>query len=44
LEAAEELLAWWHEVMTTPIVALVDGTVEVERLRAHADFVSPAFG
>jgi thiamine monophosphate synthase len=38
---AEELLAWWHEMMTTPIVALVDAPVEVERLRAYADFVSP---
>ena len=40
-EEAEELLAWWHEVMTTPIVALVDGAVEVERLRVYADFISP---
>jgi thiamine monophosphate synthase len=40
LEDAEELLAWWHEMMTTPIVALVDGPVETERLRAYADFVS----
>ena len=38
---AEELLAWWHEMMTTPIVALVDEAVEVEQLRAFADFVSP---
>jgi thiamine monophosphate synthase len=40
-DEAEELLAWWHEVMTTPIVALVDGPIEIERLRAFADFVSP---
>ena len=40
-EEAEELLAWWHEMMTTPIVALVDAPVETERLRAFADFVSP---
>jgi thiamine monophosphate synthase len=40
LEEAEELVAWWHEMMTTPIVALVDDAVEAERLRAFADFVS----
>jgi len=38
---AEELLAWWHEMMTTPIVALVDAPIETDRLRAYADFVSP---
>ena len=38
---AEELLAWWHEMMTTPIVVLVDAPVETERLRAFADFLSP---
>jgi thiamine monophosphate synthase len=41
LEEAEELLEWWHEMMTTPIVALVDGPVEVERLKVFADFISP---
>jgi thiamine monophosphate synthase len=41
LAEAEELLAWWHEMMTTPIVALIDAPVDVERLRAFADFVSP---
>jgi thiamine monophosphate synthase len=41
LEDAEELFAWWHEMMTTPIVALADGAVETEQLRAYADFVSP---
>jgi thiamine monophosphate synthase len=40
-EEAEELLAWWHEMMTTPMVALVDAPIETERLRAYADFVSP---
>ena len=40
-EAAEELLEWWFEMMTTPIVALVDAPIETERLRAYADFVSP---
>jgi len=41
LDEAEELLAWWHEVMTIPIVALVEGAIETDRLRAYADFVSP---
>jgi thiamine monophosphate synthase len=40
-EDAEELVAWWHEMMTTPIVALVDEAVDTARLRACADFVSP---
>jgi thiamine monophosphate synthase len=39
-EEAEKLLAWWHEMMTTPIVALVEGAVEVERLKVYADFIS----
>jgi thiamine monophosphate synthase len=38
---AEELLAWWHEMMTTPVVALVDAPVDLEKLSAVADFVSP---
>lgn len=42
VDEADELLAWWHEMMTTPVVALVDGAVDAERLRAYADFVSPA--
>jgi thiamine monophosphate synthase len=41
LQAAEDLLEWWFEMMTTPIVALVDAPIETERLRAYADFVSP---
>ena len=41
LAQAEELLAWWHEMMTTPIVALADGRIDLASLRAHADFVSP---
>ena len=40
-EEAEELLAWWHEMMTTPMVALLDAPIETERLRAYADFLSP---
>lgn len=41
LAAAEELLAWWHEMMTTPIIALAEGSFDQERVRAYADFVSP---
>ena len=41
LGEAEDLLAWWHEMMTTPIVALLDAPTDADRLRAHADFVSP---
>jgi thiamine monophosphate synthase len=41
LGEAEELLAWWHEMMTTPIVALAEGSFDLDRLRAYADFVSP---
>lgn len=40
LEAAEDLLGWWFEMMTTPIVAMIDAPIETERLRAYADFVS----
>jgi thiamine monophosphate synthase len=42
LDEAEELLAWWHEMMTVPIVALLDAPVATERLRAYADFISPS--
>ena len=41
LAEAEELLAWWHEMMTTPIVALADERTDLTRLEAYADFVSP---
>lgn len=42
LEAAEELLSWWFEMMTTPIVALIDAPgIAVDQLGQHADFVSP---
>jgi len=41
-DAAEELLAWWHEMMTIPIVALVDGPEDsADRLKSYADFLSP---
>lgn len=38
---AEDMLAWWQEMMTTPIVALLDAGVAGESLKAHADFLSP---
>jgi thiamine-phosphate pyrophosphorylase len=41
LAQAEELLAWWHEMMTIPIVALADERIDLTQVRAHADFVSP---
>jgi thiamine monophosphate synthase len=41
LAEAEELLGWWYEMMTTPIVALVDEAVDIAKLRVFADFVSP---
>ena len=41
LDEAEELLAWWHEMMTTPMVALLDAAVDDAPVRAYADFVSP---
>ena len=42
LEAAEELLSWWFEMMTTPIVALIDAAdIAADRFGPHADFVSP---
>ncbi len=41
LDEAEELLEWWHEVMTVPIVALTDAPEAMERLRQYTDFVSP---
>lgn len=40
LGEAEELLAWWHEMMTTPIVALLVAPNEAMGLRAYADFIS----
>ena len=41
LMAVLELLAWWQEVMTVPIVALVDDEMEIGAVAAHADFVAP---
>lgn len=41
LEAADELLSWWFEMMTTPIVALLDFAGEHPGLARHADFFSP---
>jgi len=42
LDDAEDLLEWWHEVMTIPIVALAEAPGATERLRPYADFVSPS--
>ncbi|MGH6894362.1 MAG: thiamine phosphate synthase [Dongiaceae bacterium] len=43
LEAAEELLAWWHEMMTIPIVAFADlPEAAAYKLRLYADFLSPS--
>ena len=41
LETADELIGWWFEMMTTPIVALLDVAGEYPGLARHADFVSP---
>jgi thiamine monophosphate synthase len=44
-EAAEGLLEWWFEMMTTPIVALIDAPdVPMDTLKAYADFISPPVG
>jgi thiamine-phosphate pyrophosphorylase len=39
--AVLDLLAWWQEMMTVPIVAFVEGELETGSISAHADFVSP---
>jgi thiamine monophosphate synthase len=39
-ETAVELIGWWFEMMTTPIVALMDAAVDTKEL-AGADFLSP---
>lgn len=41
-DAVLDLLAWWQEMMTVPIVALLDAGVDSEAIAAHADFTSPA--
>jgi thiamine monophosphate synthase len=41
LDTAEALVSWWHEMMTTPLVALVETAGLDDRLKAYADFVSP---
>jgi thiamine-phosphate pyrophosphorylase len=40
-EAVLDLLAWWQEMMTVPIVALLDNAMEHAPLDASADFISP---
>lgn len=37
---ALEHLAWWQEMMTVPIVALIDAAMETAQIEASADFVS----
>jgi thiamine-phosphate pyrophosphorylase len=39
--AVLDLLAWWQEIMTVPIVAFIDDDLETGTIAAHADFVSP---
>jgi thiamine-phosphate pyrophosphorylase len=36
-----DLLVWWQEVMTVPIVALLDDADDRAAMAAHADFISP---
>lgn len=36
-----DLLAWWQEMMTVPIVALIETPMDSGDLAAHADFISP---
>jgi thiamine-phosphate pyrophosphorylase len=39
-EAVLDLLSWWQEIMTVPIIALVDDEMEIGAVAAHADFIS----
>lgn len=41
LDNVLDLLAWWQEVMTVPIVAFIDAGADREAMAAYADFVSP---
>lgn len=36
-----DLLAWWQEIMTVPIVAFIDAEMDSAQVAASADFVSP---
>lgn len=40
-DAVLELLTWWQEVMTVPIVAFVEDDVDARSLATSADFLSP---
>ncbi len=40
--AVLDLLSWWQEMMTVPIVALLDAGVDREAIMARADFASPS--
>lgn len=37
-----DLLVWWQEIMTVPIVAFIDAGIDDRALRECTDFVSPA--
>jgi thiamine monophosphate synthase len=37
-----DLLAWWQEMMTVPIVAMLDAEMERTQIEAYADFISPS--
>ncbi len=36
-----DLLGWWQEIMTVPIVALIDVAMDTTAIAASADFISP---
>ncbi|MBL9035629.1 MAG: thiamine phosphate synthase [Rhodospirillaceae bacterium] len=36
-----DLLAWWQEMMTVPVVALLDEAMDRAQVSASADFISP---
>ena len=36
-----DLLAWWQEIMTVPIVAFIDAAMDLSQIEASADFISP---
>lgn len=39
--AVVALLAWWQEIMTVPIVALLDEALDRKQIETGADFISP---
>ena len=42
--AVLDLLAWWQEIMTVPIVAFLEAGIDEDSLRDSADFISPPAG